>query len=317
MKRQEQQNRRFHRKHLPSVGMATSVATLASVYYGEKDRDSLRQLYKTSLIFCELFTVVRLLILIPFAKQLSILFGATGEVINYTIDVSILYALAMPINIPCIGFMNIHQTLGKVTNCNIIYVVSVLFVNLFCARVLSGQLGVTGIWIGYILQESSNLLLIYIIAAIRKKKLILSLDDVLFYDDDINVGTHITISINNIEDAINLSKQIEDYCISENVDSRRAKLAGLCIEEMTVNIIEIGFPKSKSINKNIDIYCDVDDESKDVNIRIKDNTVAFDPYVKVNEADKSDNIGVRIVSRIAKEMSYQVNFGLNVLSITL
>ena len=114
-----------------------------------------------------------------------------------------------------------------------------------------------------------------------------------------------------------VSKQIESFCNENQIDKKRSMLAGLCCEEMTSNIIEHGFTKSKKKNKSIDIYVGVSND--EVNLRIKDNAVPFDPHVKIesNKDDPTTNIGIRMVSKIAKKMNYQNTFGLNVLTITL
>lgn len=298
--------------------VSTIVTMLASVYYGEKDRNSLKQLCKVSIIFGELMTIIRLLIIFLFTPQIASLFGATEEVAKYTTTVYLIYGLAMPLNIIVITFMSTYQSLGKSLYCNILYFVSILLVNVACARFLSLSFGVNGVWAGFILQELANIIGIYIIATIQKKDLIVSFDDLLFHDDTLDVGNHITISITNQEGVMIVSKSIEDYCLSQGVDKKRAMYSGLVLEEVATNIIEHGFSKTKKKNKSIDIYCDVDDDTKDINMRVKDNAASFDPYVKINNSDDpTTNIGLRLVSKLAKEMNYQNDFGLNVLNITL
>lgn len=94
-------------------------------------------------------------------------------------------------------------------------------------------------------------------------------------------------------------------------------LTGLCCEEITSNIIEHGFTKCKTNKKKtIDIYIGI--SNNEIHIRIKDNAVAFDPHIKLKDSnDLTRNVGIRMVSKIARQMNYQNTFDLNILSINL
>lgn len=304
----------------PYDGVCSAITTittmLASVYYGEKDRDSIKQLCKVTIILGEILTVLRIVIILLFTPQIATLFGADETVMPFATTIYLIYGLAMPFNVFVIVLMGVYQALGKHLQCSILYFVSVLIVPVLCARFLAPVFGVNGAWIGFILQEIVNIIGIYVIVAVKKKQIFVNYENILFFDESIDVGKHITISIHSQDDVMNVSKKIEDYCINEGVDKKRSMYAGLALEEIATNIIEHGFAKSRKRNKEIDIYCDVDDISKDINLRIKDNAVAFDPYVKINgNDDLTSNIGLRIVSKIAKSMNYQNDFGLNVLNI--
>ena len=301
-----------------SVAITTVSTMLASIYCGEKDRASIRQLYKISVLFGEALTILRLIIIILFTSNIASLFGASKEVIAYAKDLYLFAGIGMPINILIIPIMSVYQSLGKTMHCNILYFVSVLLANVFCSYYLSIYYGVNGVWFGYVLQEIVNLAGAYILSCIRRKKVVMSIDDILFYDNDLDVGKHITISITNPGDIIYVSRKIESYCVARGVEKKRAMYSGLCLEEITSNIFEHGFASSKKKNKTVDIYCDVDDDTNEVNIRVKDNGVAFDPYIKINEnSDAMCNVGLKIVSKLSKNMNYQNNFGLNVLTIDL
>ena len=53
---------------------------------------------------------------------------------------------------------------------------------------------------------------------------------------------------------------------------------------------------------------------------LRDNCVPFNPqeyYEMINPEDKAKNIGMRLVTSLASDVSYQNKMGLNVLSATL
>ena len=61
-------------------------------------------------------------------------------------------------------------------------------------------------------------------------------------------------------------------------------------------------------------------ENDEVLLRLRDNCVKFDPHTKLEmytNDDPTKNVGIKMVSKIAKEMNYQTTFGMNVLTIKL
>ena len=97
----------------------------------------------------------------------------------------------------------------------------------------------------------------------------------------------------------------------------------LCLEEMAGNIVSHGFTKaSEKRQKNLVIDITVAVRAGEVTAGIRDNAPQFDPFKKLemykeNEADPCKNMGIRMVSRIAKEMKYQSTLGMNVLSVKI
>ena len=101
------------------------------------------------------------------------------------------------------------------------------------------------------------------------------------------------------------------------MDRRKAMLLGLCVEEMTVNIIEHGFSKDK-LSHNVDIRLVLEEDSQV--IRIRDNCVRFDPtkYLELHRSDDpAAHIGLRMVMGMVREAAYVNSLGLNNLTLIL
>lgn len=299
-----------------NIGTGQAVLMLASVYIGEKDKDALKSLAKIMIKVGLLLAFLKIAIIIFFTKDIAVVFGAKDNVIPLTYDLYFAYSLAMPLNMIALYFINVYQAFGKVKYCNIILIFTALIFPLSFAFLGQYIIGINSIWYCYVYAEVVTLILIYFVACIKKKHLIKDFDEIICLDKQLEVGNHITISVNSIQEVVEVAKKIQEYCLSENIDSKKSMIAGLCCEEMATNIVEHGFPKSKKKNKSIDIYADVENDL--VNIRIKDNAVSFDPHIKLtNNDDPTVNIGIKMVSKLAKEMNYQNSFGFNVLSIVL
>lgn len=299
-----------------NIGVGATALMLASIYIGEKDYDSLISLSKIACKIGMILALSKVGLIYMFADKMALLFGATsGLAKQLTIDLYVAYSLCMPFNILTSVLMNTYQSFGKITYCNILLVLTAFVMPLSFAYLGTSIIGVNSIWYCYVFSEIAILLVLYIVACIKKNKVIMNIDGLLILDNINDKGKHINISIKTIDEVVDVSKKVQNYCISENIDKQKSYISGLCLEEIATNIIEHGFSKSKKKNNEIDIYVDTD--NGEVNIRIKDNAVPFDPHIKITNDDPATNIGIKMVSKLAKEMKYQNDFGINVLSIRI
>ena len=127
----------------------------------------------------------------------------------------------------------------------------------------------------------------------------------------------IDITVRSIDEVVNVSQQVIDFCEKKGFDSRRSYFAGLCLEEMTGNVVEHGFATD---NKSHAVDIRVIRKDDNLILRIRDNCKAFDPSerAKVMDTDKAGkNIGIKLVYKIAEKVEYQNLLGMNVLTIRL
>ena len=125
------------------------------------------------------------------------------------------------------------------------------------------------------------------------------------------------LSVRSLEDMVCVAEQIQNFCLSRGVDTRRAYLAGLSMEEMAGNIVDHGFTKDRKAH-SIDVRVVYKEDT--VILRIKDDCVPFDPGERQQIAEGDDitkNIGIRMVFRIANDVQYQNILGLNVLTVRI
>lgn len=299
-------------------GIGNVSTSLSSVFVGENDRTSLKTLFKETIKIGEVLVTFRLLIMLVLGRLIISLFSKDPYIGDITMNLVMWYTGCMFVNIVYLSFISQFQALGRVMKSNVLYTFSNLLFPLAIAFGLYKQIGLTAIWMSFLTADFLSICLIIIVAMIKNKTIKLDLDKIFDYDKTILDGKSLQISIKSMEDVINVSLKIEEF-IKENLnETRKARLSGLCVEELAGNIVEHGFSKKKN-NKtdSIDIYVSVIDEN--ILLRIKDNSVPFDlrKKFKGSEDDPSKNIGIRMVSKIAKEISYQSSFGMNIVSIEL
>lgn len=300
-----------------NIGVGSTLTMLASVYVGERNPRSLRGIFKVSCIVGVAIAAFKLVIVYLFSDQIIALFGGQAEVLDSARDLLITYTWSAPFNMITLTLIGISQCLGRVKMCNIMYLENCIITPFICCVFLSKFIGISAIWSCYYLAELVSLFFFYVNASIKNKKPVTSIDEILHLDKEFTGANKYIVSLRGIDDATNISKGIESFCKDQGIDSRRSMLAGLCMEELAVDIIEHAFDEDRKEN-TIDVFTCV--ENDEVLLRLRDNCVPFDMKGRAkifNPDDPCENVGIRMVAKVAKEMNYTINFGMNVNTIRL
>ena len=301
-----------------NVGVGSVMLMLASVFIGERDYESMRLLAKYTLKAGLILGFAKTLILAVFGKWIAALFGAEGELIRESYMLMLWYGINMPVNMVLMIFVQPYQALGRVRFLNILYLFGALIIPVGFCLLFSPVLGTAAIWLCYLVADAACIVIFTVNSILKRKHLPKTLSDLLLIDDDFSKGVKLNISVHSTEEVTNVSERLVDFCMKNGVGSRESMICGLCMEEMAVNIIEHGFPKSKRPDNEIDLFVSFDGEQ--LVMRIRDNAKEFDPHVKLRNGSAEDigrNVGIKLVSKIATEMNYQSCYGMNVLTISV
>ena len=301
-----------------NVGFGAVVLMFASIIVGERDRELLKALFRVSMRLGIFIGLAKIAIIIPTAKYIVTMFGAEGELTAMSSRLFIIYSFTMPLNAVTLSFISMYQNLGRVRYINIIYVFSCMLIPVGTALGLGALIGVDGVWSCYALAEAVTVIILFAVPWIRNKRVSFDPLDLLMPGDAFEGGAKLSISLHTVDEAVNCSQRIEEFCLENGIDGRRSGLCGLCAEEMAVNIIEHGFTKTKRHDLGVELFLLLEDGC--VNLRIVDNAPHFDPHEKLSYNDPDDpckGVGIRLVAKIADEMEYRSTFGMNVLRIKL
>jgi anti-sigma regulatory factor (Ser/Thr protein kinase) len=127
----------------------------------------------------------------------------------------------------------------------------------------------------------------------------------------------IDITVRSMDEVMQVSMRVVEFCEKRGVDRRRSFLSGLCMEEMAGNIVSHGFTKDQK-KHSVDIR--VIHKGDDVILRIRDNCRAFNPSEHARLMDPGEmgkNVGIRLVYGMARSVSYQNLLGMNVLTMRI
>lgn len=297
-----------------NIGVASTLAMLASVFIGERDSRNLMILIRTTLVYSLIFTILKFVLGYGLGDKIAILFGAQENIVPLAYQLLYYYSWSTPFNFIVLILISIYQSLGRIKFCSIIYLFNCIITPFICCAFLSKIFGIRAIWACYTIAEIVSITIMYVIASIKKKAPATSFEDMLYLDHDFDTDNKISISIDSIDEVTNIAREVEQFCKDHGIDKKRSMLSGLCMEEMAGNVVEHGFHKDNK-QHTLDIFACV--ENDEVTLRLRDNCVPFDPKTKLAQYtdDPIKNIGIKMVSKLAKEMNYQTTFGMNVLTI--
>ena len=303
------------------VGCGSVIKTLSSVYIGEEDRDSIKYLMKLVFTKVMALTFAIMIFMMLFAGTMAHIFfpDKTSDTYILARQLYMIYALALPL----ILVIQIQSNYLQATKNNIASHVSSLvdgyFATVIPAVILAPVVGILGVWWADPIGGVLTALVYPVYAIIFWKHIPRSSDEWLLWREDFGVkeDDRLCIEITSMEDVIGFSARIQNFVEERGFSYRTAFFSALALEEMAGNIVSYGFGDNR---KKYDMDVRVVSTKNGVLLRIKDNCKAFNP-VEMNQIFNPENpfknIGIRMISKIADEFSYQNTFGLNVLTIMI
>lgn len=146
------------------------------------------------------------------------------------------------------------------------------------------------------------------------------LDRLLFLPKGFGVPEEdcISVSLTSLEQVVGLYQKIGAFCHHHGVDRRRSYLAALCLEEMAGNTVEYGFADGKRHSIDVRVIL----RGEDVLLRLRDDCQRFDLKEKVKSwtldpEHPEENVGIRMVLALSKDVTYTNTMNMNNLLITI
>ena len=302
-------------------GMVAVSRMLFSISIGEEDRRSLIDTLKIAMTKGMLLLLGIVALLILLAEPLTQLFyrDPADPVYQMTVMGFRILPLCMPPALWSLHYAAYAQTSEKKIMSVVLPVIDGMVGVVLFSFLLIPALKMNGLYISNVLNGALCAAVILIGAWIYIKRFPRSLEDQMAIPRSFGVSDddRIDITVRSVEEVVTVSRQIIAFCGARGIDGRRAYLAGLCMEEMAGNVVTHGFSKDKK-SHSVDIRVVRKEDS--VILRIRDNCRAFNPSERARamEPDESGkNVGIRLVYRMATDVSYQNLLGMNVLTIRI
>lgn len=304
------------------AGIAAAVSLLVGVYYGEINEEAIDEVesYGRKLIF--IFSGSICVLLLIFARSVAGLYiKEEGAILDMTTFGIRMLALQNPFQALISSRIKYLQAIHRKLNMNLLIFGSKLVFVLIASFVLGRIFGVYGILACYTASDVLSLLAIYIIYLAKTRKVIPTRREFLNLPKDfyLSPGDVISLDIRDMYDVSLASEQIMMFGRGHKVNRRTAYYAALCFEELAANVVAYGFPKNRSAHPIIDLRVVITD-TKFV-IRMCDDCPQYDitkqiAVANAEDADPTQNIGIRIVSTLASNINYMHAFETNSLIIS-
>ena len=314
------------------AGMQAVSRMLISVSWGEEDRKTLCDIMRT--MFCRFLPLMLLVdaAIILLAVPLTRLFyhDPADPVFMMTVWGFRILPLCMPFSIVVMHFVSYWQTSNRQGIVQLMgFLDGVACVAGFTALLIR-SVGMNSVYIANVLNGVVTVSVIPVYALLKNGHVPANIEEFMVFPAGFGVlpEDRMDLSIRSMEEAVSVAAGVQQFCLERGVDSQRASLAGLALEEMAGNVVAHGFTKD---NKKHSVDIRVSVKGEQVILRIKDDCVPFDPAVRASMAgpggtgndsasnagstDEFKNFGIRMIYRIARDIRYQNVLGLNVLTI--
>lgn len=298
-------------------GYTGSARLIGSVLVGQRDSSSLRGLPGT-MARCGLpIYGIAYAIVFFFAKPLALLFGAEAEHLALYVMVIRFFNVWYLTNIIQAPPTCLYQTMGEVKLMTVFTILSTFVYPITSCVLLSHVFGVYAVASTTWIPEVLMLITYAVYFTYKAKRLPRSITELTYIPSSISAPreNRFRATIRTQEDAIATSQDAIRFCLGKGMPTRTANYCGLCIEEMAMDTILNRFDqKERTIDLRI-IY-----EDGKMRILFRDDCPQFDPTKWLElctPEDISRSIGIRMVSKLSKEMNYSCTLGLNVLTISI
>ncbi|MBQ1477904.1 MAG: ATP-binding protein, partial [Erysipelotrichaceae bacterium] len=301
------------------TGMTAVSRLLISVSTGEEDRQTLTDTMRTAMFrFVPLMALIDAVIILLASPISSLYFHQeAGEVYRFTVQCLRILPLCMPLSTIYLHFNCYYQSDNRQIPVHILaFLDGVASVAGFSA-LLAPIMGVAGVAIANVANGVVTTVFIIAYACMKKKGFPGNMDELMTIPKDFGVSEEdrMDIAVRSMEEVLDVSRNVQQFCLDKGLDKKRSYYAALFLEEMAGNVVEHGFTKDKK-DHTVDIR--VIRKGEDVLLRIKDDCIPFDPSERkaiIDPEDITKNIGIRMVYAIARKIDYQNILGLNVLTL--
>ncbi len=299
-------------------GCAGAFSTLAGIYYGEEDRDSYLDLagiaIRTGIAAC---TAMTALIMLLSATMSAMFVPQRNETFVLAQRMFVLgFTFLVPNVVYCILIQS-RRAQNRMLLVNIMSFAETTMIGVFVLLTVQ-HFGTDAAWLANTVVDLVCILILLVSVIRSRGKFDLSLPALLMLKDSFGAEAHeyMTAAAANMEDVTELSGQAVEFCIRNAYPGRTAFHVGLCVEEMAGNVLEHGFRGNRNCSADVRIVS----KGGKLTVRIRDNCREFDPRRRIDIYDPDhpeNNVGIRLTSKIAKQIDYYNNAGINTLIMKL
>ena len=297
-------------------GVEGATCMISSIYYGERDKKSLQDVTPVALKTGVPLQAAMYILIFLLARPIAQLFGLQGEEIGFTANAMRIVLLYLIGNIYMNVYINVYKGIGKTRFVSIVTVINHILIPILFCLTATKIIGINGVWISYVVPEPLCFIGLLIYSACKQHHFPKSLAELTYIPDNFGIedNDHYNVKIMNVREISRVSQDVQEFCKKRGMDSKKSFYCALCIEELAAAVLTEtpGLMNKIVRNKEIDLLLIYEDEG--MSILMRNNYPPFDPIEWANIHDAVDpmkSVGIRMVSKFAKEASYSAVINLN------
>ena len=302
-------------------GIGGAMLIMGGMAAGEQDVFGLETVVRCTLRDILIGVVGLAIVVFAASPLLTLLFIARTEgAYPMGIDAIRCYAICLPFLAFNVSASNYFQATSRPAGAYLINIGIEVACTAVMAYILTPRMGIMGLWAAYPVGQALLTVLILLRALLGRDKTRHGLAAFLLLRPDFGVAEEdcIDCSVHSMDEVMELSRDVGDFCAAHAIDTRQANHLALCIEEMAGNVIEYGFADGQP--HHLDVRVVVKDG--ETVLRLRDDCMRFDLREQVENwsldpEHPEKNIGIRIVMRMAKDIAYTNTMKTNNLIITI
>ena len=295
-------------------GASQTMLPIIAVLYGENDKNGMIKAFETAVHFVLTAGTIVLVVFEMFPGTIMNIFNVTSpELLKISVLAVRLFGFSLPIFALSYVYMSYYQATAKrlfamaITCCEgLLFIVPLMFL---LSKLLPAN-GM-GLWLSFVASEILALAMIFSVSFIISRRT--GKESILLFEPDNDASFDVTIKT-TIDDVVEVSKQVIEFCKKHGVDTKKANVSGVAIEEMLSNIVTYGYKNNP--DEDIDLIMKL--QKDNIIIRIRDEGKPFDSMDyrgKNNEELKFS--GIELLRKITKSAEYTRTLGFNNLVIKI
>ena len=302
-------------------GIGGAVLLMGGMMAGEQDVFGLGTVVKTALADILIGVVCLAAAVFAASPLLASLFIARTEP-AWAPAVTALrcYAVALPFLAFNVSAANFFQATSRQAGAYLVNIGIEVACTAVMAYLLSPRLGILGLWMAYPAGQALLSVLIVLRALPGRDASRRGLAAFLLLRPDFGAAEEDSIdcSIHSMEEVVGLSQEVNAFCAERGVDAKKANRLALCVEEMAGNVIEHGFADGRPHHLDVRVLI----KDGETVLRLRDDCRRFDLREQaerwsLDPEHPEENIGIRLVLRVAKDIAYTNTMKTNNLIISI
>lgn len=302
-----------------TMGVGMTAAMLTGVFFGERDSKMIEKTLRVSIKTGLTLIVATAAVVIIFARPIVGMFLSGNEAgLELAVRALRFFCLSLPLALVSVALIYFYQCTKNLLMANLICIAHGLAFVAAASFALAPALGTDAVWLSFLLAEILTMLLILLVLRLKLGRWPRSWTDLALLSEDFDPQPERILDVSiagEMDMVMELSSRIHEFCGKHTSDREKVNRLALCIEELAGNVVSYGKKGNKPLT--IDIRVIVSDDG--IIFRLRDDGVPFNPirYDDERASAIGENMGIRIIRGLAKEVRYTHAIGMNNLMIRI